>query len=68
MNEFKIGTQFIRNNKRKDVETIVDILKTYNLKNELVKTNYVTVHEFLGQKVYDYEVNAITIQRSNILN
>lgn len=60
----EIGTQFIRYyGKRKDVETVVDILKTYNSKNELVKIEYVVEHDLLGQKVKDI-VSKTTIMRS----
>ena len=40
---------------------IIDIYKTYNSKNELVKINYVSEHEFLGQKIRDYNVVDTTI-------
>ena len=36
MEEITIGTQFIRQGrKRKDIETVIDIYKTYNSKGEL---------------------------------
>ena len=51
--QHKIGLQFIRRNSglRKDVETIVDILTTYNSKNEVVGIVYVAEHDFLGQMI-----------------
>ena len=48
---YGIGTKFIAQGKRKDIETITEILKTYNSKNELVKTEYIVEHDFLNQKV-----------------
>ncbi len=41
--------------------TVVDRLDTYNSKGELVKTRYVSEHEFLGQKVTDNDVARSTI-------
>lgn len=61
--DIKIGMKFIRvGTKRKDIETIVDIYKTYNSKGELVKTEYVTEHLFMGQTMRN-TVNVVTIQR-----
>lgn len=66
--EIKIGTKFIRrNSKRKDVETVVDILTTTNSKGEVVSVKYVATHEFMGQKVTDFEVANSTIQRAEIV-
>jgi hypothetical protein len=50
---FEIGYQFIqaRGKKRRDVETIVDILTTTNSKGEAVKIEYVAVHDFCGQQL-----------------
>ena len=64
--DIKVGTQFIRRGtNRKDVETVVDIHKTYNLAGELVKERYVATHEFMGQTVTDRDVVAPTIQMGN---
>jgi hypothetical protein len=41
--------------------TVTDILKTYNSKEELVKTRYITTHEFMGQTVTEYDVPASAI-------
>lgn len=66
--DIRIGTKFIRyGSKAKRVETVVDIHTTYNLAGEVVKVRYVTEHETLGQKVRDYDVVAVTIQRSEII-
>jgi len=66
-NEITIGTKFIKEGRKiKQVETVVDIYKTYNSKGELVKTRYVSEHEFMGQKLRDYDVVAVTIKRGLI--
>ena len=65
----KVGTQFIRRGtKRKDVETVIDIYKTYNLAGELVKTRYVATHDLLGQTVTDRDIVAPTIQMGTIVS
>ncbi len=45
---------------------MVDILKTYNSKGELVKIRYVSAHEFCGRIVMDYDVCETTIARGLI--
>lgn len=66
----EIGTKFIKqrgkHTNKERVETVTDILKTYNLAGELVKTRYVAEHDFLGQKVTDRDVVDVTIQRGLI--
>lgn len=60
--EIKIGMKYIpRGRKNKHVCTVVDIWKTYNNKGELVKTRYVSEHEFCGQIVTDCDVVQPTI-------
>lgn len=59
---FTIGQQFKPVGKDY-ICTIVDILKTYNSKNELVKIRYVATHIFSGQLVTDYDVLDSTIAR-----
>jgi len=49
--------------KHKKECTIVDIYKTYNNAGELVKTSYVSEHEFLGQKIKDFDVCSVTVAR-----
>jgi len=65
-----IGTQFIKQRgkltNKERVETVTDILKTYNSVGELVKTRYVAEHDFLGQKVTDRDVCLITIVKGLI--
>ena len=65
----EIGTKFIKQRgkvKNDRIETVTDILKTYNSAGELVKTRYVAEHDFLGQKVTDRDVLGVTIQRGLI--
>jgi hypothetical protein len=62
MEDIAIGTKYVARGKRKDVCTVIDIHKTYNNAGELVKTRYVSEHNFLGQKVTDHDVVATTIK------
>jgi hypothetical protein len=64
--DYPIGTQYKTMGKRADICTITDILKTYNSKGELVKTYYVSTHDFCGQAVTNYEVPAVSIARGLI--
>jgi len=65
-----IGTKFIKqrgkltNNER--VETVTDILKTYNSAGEHIKTRYVATHPFCGQERTDSDVLGVTIQKGLI--
>lgn len=60
--EITIGTTYTALGKRKDVCTVIDILKTYNHAGEIVKIRYLCVHDFMGQQV-EHEECAVTIQR-----
>lgn len=62
--EFPIGTQYYSRGKNSKLCTIIDILKTYNNKGELVNIRYVSTHQFLGQTVTEKDVLPITIQRA----
>jgi hypothetical protein len=67
LTDIAIGTKFIRRGtKRKDVETVVDIYRTYNLQGDLVKTMYVVEHMFMGQNIRS-EVVSTTIKRGTII-
>lgn len=59
--KYKIGTKYRTRGKRKDVCTIVDMLTTYNLAGEVVNSRYVSIHEFLGQTVFNRDVAESTI-------
>lgn len=62
--EVKIGMKYIKpGDKQKRINTVVDCHKTYNLAGELVKTRYVSEHEFCGQMVETYDVVQPTIGR-----
>ena len=68
MNKFKIGTKFIRAaGKKKAIETIEDIYITKNSKGKVVNIKYVCSHDFMGQKVYDYDVPSATIVRAKLI-
>jgi hypothetical protein len=56
-----IGTMYKSRGKSPRVCTVTDILTTYNSKGELVKTRYVSTHEFMGQTVTEYDVPASAI-------
>ena len=64
--KYKIGQKYIARGIRKDVCTIVDIYKTHNSKGELIKIQYVSEHDFLGQKITNYDVPQATIARGLI--
>ena len=65
----EIGDTFIPlGDKHKRLCTVSDIYKTYNAKNELVKTSYVAFHLFMGQVVYERDICKVTIQRGLIEN
>jgi len=49
--EYPIGTQFVPYGGKRPKETVIDVLKTYNSKGELVKVRYLCAHNFCGQKV-----------------
>ena len=65
--EIKIGTMFNVKESKKGIcqYTVIDILKTYNHNNELVKTSYKAEKDFLSQKISN-EFCAVTIQRGYI--
>lgn len=69
MNNIGIGTKFIRQgNKRRDVETVIDIYETFSkASGDRVKRRFVCEHLFLGQRVIDYDVTGTTILRSEIV-
>ena len=61
-----IGVVYKTRGKHPKICTVVDRLETYNSKGELVKTRYVSEHEFLGQTVTDNDVVPVTILRGRI--
>ena len=63
---FAIGQQFKRPGKHAKVETVIDILRTYNFAGELVRIRYVAQHDFMGQMITDYDVVDATIARNAI--
>jgi hypothetical protein len=61
-----IGVVYKTRHKHPRICTVVDKLETYNSKGALVKTRYVSEHEFLGQTVTDNDVVPTTILRGRI--
>lgn len=61
MQRFAIGQQFKTRGKHPRLCTVIDILRTYNSKDALVKVRYVATHETMGQIVTDHDVNETTI-------
>ncbi len=59
---YKNGTEFLPIGKR-TVETVVDSLRTYNMKNELVDLKYVSTHVELGKTLTTYDVPRATVAR-----
>lgn len=59
--KYPIGMKFKTRHKSPRLCTIVDIHKTYNSKGELVRSVYVTEHEFMGQVVREQNVVQTTI-------
>jgi hypothetical protein len=65
--EYKIGTKFkYYAKKHNNIYEIIDIHKTYNNNNGLVKTVYIAKNDFLGQGVRA-EFPTSSISRSEIL-
>ena len=61
--EYPIGTKFMSLGKSPYECTVIDVLKTYNSKNELVRIGYEAAHEFLGQIVTEHNLPAASIAR-----
>lgn len=52
LKKIEVGDKFQPpQNKRKDVYTVIDILTTRNLKDEIVDCKILAEHTFMGQKV-----------------
>jgi hypothetical protein len=61
-----IGVVYKTRGKHPRLCTVVDKLDTYNSKGELVRTRYVSEHEFLGQIVTNSDVCRVTILRGKV--
>ena len=61
--DYAIGTKYSTLGKHPKVCEVIDFLRTYNSKGELIKTCYVSKHQFMGQDVIDYAVSKTTIMR-----
>ena len=58
---FLPGTTFKTRGRNPRLCTVIDVLVTYNLAGERVKSRYVATHELAGQAVTDYDVVETTI-------
>jgi hypothetical protein len=63
--DIKVGMKFKTRGKAPRLCTVQDILTTTNLAGEVVKTEYLCTHEFLGQVVTSRECK-VTIQRGYV--
>ena len=61
-----IGKQYLTRGKAPRLCTVIDKHTTTNSAGEVVKVRYVSVHEFLGQKVVNEDVISVTIQRGEV--
>lgn len=60
-----IGKQYVKRlNKRNDIYTVEDVLFTYNSKGDLINIRFIAWCELMGQRVYVYDVVAVTILRN----
>lgn len=60
---YPIGTRYWTRGQHPRLCTVIDIWRTYNNANELVRVRYVTEHEIAGQTVTEHDVVATTIAR-----
>jgi len=60
---YKIGQKFMYGGKVKRSAIVVDVLRTYNSKNELVKVSYVTESKVCGITATNHETSQTTISR-----
>jgi len=66
MTDCLLGKQFKTRGKHPKLCTVVDVHKTYNRDGELIRTRYVSQHEFLGQTVTTYDIPSVTILRGEV--
>ncbi len=66
MTDCLLGKQFKTRGKHPKLCTVVDVHKTYDKDGELVRTRYVSQHEFLGQTVTTYDIPSVTILRGEV--
>jgi hypothetical protein len=58
---FSIGTQYLTRGKHPKLCTVTDTLVTINSKGQIVRTSYISTHEFMGQTVTEHDVCDATI-------
>lgn len=56
-----IGTKYKTKGKYPRLCTVIDILRTYDKDDRLVKISYISTHDFLGCTTYNRDVCAATI-------
>lgn len=61
-----IGVVFKTRGKAPRTCKVVDVLRTYNSKNELVKVRFVATHDFCGQSITDSDICKATIDMGRI--
>ena len=66
MTDCLLGKQFKTRGKHPKLCTVVDVHKSYDKDRELVRTRYVSQHEFLGQTVTTYDIPSVTILRGEV--
>jgi hypothetical protein len=65
---FTVGTEWLGRGKYPTLNRIEDILRTYNAAGELVGIDYLSSHDFMGQRVTQRDVDttiAMGIDRLN---
>lgn len=62
---FPIGTQYFTRGKHPRLCTVTDYHVTRNMKDEVVRSRYVSEHEFLGQIVSDINVTDAAVAMGN---
>lgn len=60
--KYAIGTKYISRGKAKKECTVIDFLVTRNMAGEIVKEEYLVVHNMMGQGIMSHEIElAITM-------
>ena len=61
--DYPVGTKYFSSGKHPKECTVIDIIKHLNSNGEVVKTRYISKHEFMGQEVKTHDVCATEIAR-----
>lgn len=65
--KYLVGTTYKTRGRSPRLCTVVDIHVTRNLAGDVVKTRYVSTHEFMGQTLTDYDVVETTISMGLVM-